>query len=130
MRILWKYIPEDIRKRYGLNENLADNRCIYVKIKKGAYGLKQAAIFAFDNLVRNLSKHGYIHHVPIHWAYGDILHAILCVCVDDFRFQCYSKADSQHLLDSLRENYTYTVDWQGRFFLWTTTRLELCKKAR
>jgi len=38
------------------------------------------------------------------------------LCVDDFGVKYYSKADGQHLLDSLSENYTHTVDWQGQNF--------------
>lgn len=117
MRILWKYIPEDIRIRYGLHEKLADDGYIYVKIKKGMYGLKQAAVLAFDNLVHNLSKHGY---TPCPNTLGIWRHTTrktkFCLCVDDFGVKYYSKADAQHLLDSLSEKYTHTVDWQGQNF--------------
>ena len=57
MKIHWKHIPEDICVQYNLQE-LLSNDYIYVKIKKGMYGLKQASILAWDNLVSNLSKHG------------------------------------------------------------------------
>ena len=44
---------------YNLDTKLATDGYIYVKIKKGMYRLKQAAVLAFDNLVKNLSRYGY-----------------------------------------------------------------------
>ena len=58
MRIHWKHIPEDIREQYNLYD-LKTGDYVYVKIKKGMYGLKQAAILAWNNLVNNLAQHGY-----------------------------------------------------------------------
>ena len=38
---------------------LAKDKYIHIYIKKGIYGLKQAAILVFDNFVRKISSHGY-----------------------------------------------------------------------
>ena len=46
MKILYKYIPQDIREMYNLDTKLASDGHIYIKIKKGMYGLKQAAVLA------------------------------------------------------------------------------------
>ena len=54
MKVQYKHFPEDIRKRYNLESKVTDNGYIYVKIKKGMYGLKQAAILAYNELKKNL----------------------------------------------------------------------------
>ena len=111
IRILCKYIPDNIRKRYGLNEKLADNGYIYVKIKKGTYVIRQATVLTFDNLVRNLSKHRYTPCPNTLGIWQHTTHKIkCCLCINDFGIEYYSKADAQNLLDSLSENYTHTVD--------------------
>ena len=59
MQIYYIYIPEDIREQYNLYAQLAKDKYIHIYIKKGIYGLKQAAILVFDNFVRKISSHGY-----------------------------------------------------------------------
>ena len=51
-------IPEAIIQHYGLRE-LAQNGYVYARIKKAWYGLKQSGKIAHDDLVTQLSKHGY-----------------------------------------------------------------------
>lgn len=62
MKIPYKYFPQDIRQRYNLDQ-LVHNGCIYVKIKKGMYGLKQAAILAYTYLCDHLKPFSY-YHIP------------------------------------------------------------------
>ena len=50
MKVQYKHIPEDIKKKYDLKEKVTPNQYIYICIKKGMYGLKQVAILAYDNL--------------------------------------------------------------------------------
>jgi hypothetical protein len=59
MRIKYKYFPQAIRKQYNLDRFLAPDGYIYIRIKKGMYGLKQAAILAYQHLVNQLAPHGY-----------------------------------------------------------------------
>lgn len=67
MKIAAKYIPADIKQRYNLQDKIIDGY-IYIKIKRGMYGLKQAAILAHEQLVENLktiwlssySKHQFL----------------------------------------------------------------------
>ena len=56
MRIQFKYFPTDIIESYGLNELKAEDGNVYIKIKKDMYGLKKAAILAYENLVSNLTN--------------------------------------------------------------------------
>ena len=59
MSIALKYFPPDILARYNILDLVHTNGHVYVKIQKGMYGLKQAAILAYEHLVRNLAHHGY-----------------------------------------------------------------------
>ena len=79
------------------------------------YGLKQAAILAYQELKRDLAKYDY---TPIKGTVGLWKHKTcpitFCVCVDNFGVKYFSKSDAQHLLDSLRKHYKYTTDWEGK----------------
>ena len=57
MKIPFNYFPSDIIEHYQLQGKVHSDVFIYIKIKKGMYGLKQAAILAYDNLIDNLQKH-------------------------------------------------------------------------
>ena len=48
MQMRWEHIPDDIKICYSL-EKLLHYGYIFVKIKKGMYGLKEAAILAYKN---------------------------------------------------------------------------------
>ena len=56
MKVQYRNIPEDIRQKYQLQKKVTSDTCIYIRIKKGMYGLKQAAILAYDQLKKN-SRH-------------------------------------------------------------------------
>ena len=82
--------------------------------KKGMYGLKQAAVLAYNNLVNNLREHGY---APIPQTVGLWKHKTLpttfCLCVDDFGIKYFKKEHADHLLNALRTKYKISVDWTG-----------------
>ena len=81
------------------------------------YGLKQAAILAYDYVKKNLAPFGY-HPIP--GTIGLWRHrtrrAIFCLCVDDFGIKYYSKDDANHLLQALGTKYKYTTDWKGTHY--------------
>ena len=78
------------------------------------YGLKQAALLAYNNLKENLRPHGY---APVPGTIGlwkhDKRNIHFCLCVDDFGIKYFNKADAQHLLQCLDQHYRYTTDWTG-----------------
>ena len=117
MKVQYKYFPSDIRHKYNLQSKVTSDGYIFIKIKKGMYGLKQAAVLAFDNLVSNLNKFGYY---PVQSTTGIWRHktrrTTFCLCVDDFGVKYLCKNDADHLLSSLQHNYEYTVDWTGNNF--------------
>ena len=88
MKVQYKHIPEDIRQQYNLANKVTKDNCIYIKIKKGMYGLKQAAVLAYNQLKTNLKPAGY---APIVGTVGmwqhDTKHTKFCLCVDNFGIQ-------------------------------------------
>ena len=117
MRIHWKHIPDDIREQYKL-QDIKSGDYIYVKIKKGMYGLKQAAILAWTNLVDNLAQHGYclIPHSIGMWEHVS-RPTKFCLCVDDFGIKSFSQNDTDHLLHALQQNYSITTDVKANTFV-------------
>ena len=59
IRIHSKYFPLDIRDRYEIEGLIAADRYIYIKIIKGMYGLKEAAIIAYNQLISQMEPYGY-----------------------------------------------------------------------
>ena len=117
MRIKWDNIPEDIKLRYNLH-SLLHNGYIYVKIKKGMYGLKEAAILAYQKLLLHLQPRGYY---PIPGTSGLWRHktrrTIFCLCVDDFGIKYFNKDDVEHFKDSLKDHFQFHLDWEGKNYI-------------
>ena len=53
-----KYFTQEIRDEDEII-NIVDNNYVYIEIRKGMYGLKEAGILAFNYVVKNLAPHGY-----------------------------------------------------------------------
>ena len=88
MKVRLKYFPDDIQIRYNLRDIATEDGYVYIAIEKGMYGLKNAAILAYDNLKINLGRFGYY---PVKGTVGIWAHATqrtkFCVCVDDLGSQ-------------------------------------------
>ena len=57
VRVNYRHFLEDIRETYSLQSILAQDRYIYITIKRGMYGLRQAAILVYDHLRTCLAPH-------------------------------------------------------------------------
>ena len=83
MKVKYSNIPLDIRTRYNLDQKVTNNGYLYIKIKKGMYGLRQAAILAYEYLQKTLKPYGY---APVPGTVGLWKHATrpiqFCLCVD------------------------------------------------
>jgi len=111
MKVKYSHIPADIKSHYNLQDKVTNHGYIYIRIKKGMYGLKQAAILAYDNLQKNLKPFGYSPVVGTVGIWKHVTRPItFCLCVDDFGIKYTSKEDALHLLDSIGTNYKYTCD--------------------
>ncbi len=95
MKIKYKYLPADIRTKYQLDTLVSPDGYVYVKIKKGMYGLKEAAIIAFNQLVQKLDPAGY---EPMPFTPGLCHHrtkrTTFALCVDNFGVKYFSLADA------------------------------------
>ena len=117
MRMRWDQIPNDIRIRYNL-QAMRHGDYVYVKIKKGMYGLKEAAILAYNKLVHHLTPRGYI---PIEGTAGLWKHktrkTIFCLCVDEFGIKYFNNDDITHFQDSLKDHFKFHMDWEGANYI-------------
>ena len=108
-------IPDNIVHKYNMNELIDKNRYAHFKINKGMYGLKQAAILAYDQLRSHLEPHGYF---PVPNTVGMWKHKTrpiqFCLCVDDFGIKFVNKTDVEHLLTTLKMKYKLTINWTGK----------------
>ena len=80
-----KYFPPVIIYQYQLNVKVTSDGYVYIHIKKGMYGLKQAAKLARDQLIKTLAPFGYhpTQHSPNIWQHTN-RKTKFCLCVDDF----------------------------------------------
>jgi hypothetical protein len=70
MKMLLSHFPEEIVQKYNLNA-LAVDGWVYIKIRKGMYGLKQAGLLAIQLLQTRLAPFGYYpaRHTPGLWLH-------------------------------------------------------------
>ena len=115
MKIPISRMPDDIIDQYNLREKVDEAGYVWIKIKRGMYGLKQAAILAYDHLVNLLEPYGYYPepHCVGMWSHKT-RPTKFCLCVDDFGVKYFSKDDAEHLLNALCDHYKISVDWEGR----------------
>ena len=92
MKVPLKHFPANIKKRYNLNSLIKPTEHVFIKIKKDMYGLKQAAILAYNNLIFNLKQDGYfpILHTDSYWQH-EKYPTIFCLCVDNFGVKYFHK---------------------------------------
>ena len=103
MKVPFKYFPEDIRQKYDLY-NIVHDDFIYIKIKKGMYGLKQAAVLAYEHLSTYLIKASYSKIIGTLglWKHHT-RKTIFCLCVDDFGVKYYNTTDLNHLKSTIEQ---------------------------
>ena len=112
-----KYFSPTFRKLYNIDQKIATDGYIYCIILRGMYGLKQAAILAYRQLVDHLRKYGYY---PCKGTTGLWRHQTLptkfAKCVDDFMVKYFNKKHAAHLTQALQDKYEITQDWSGENF--------------
>jgi len=117
MRIHAKYFSNRFCQIYKIDEKINQDGYVYCIILRGMYGLKQAAILAYKQLVQHLALHGY---KPCGNTTGIWEHKTLktkfALCVDDFMVKYFTKSDAQHLINALKRKYDITIDWSGKNF--------------
>jgi hypothetical protein len=114
MRMLLSWFPDEIIDKYNLKA-LAIDGWVYIEIRKGMYGLKQAGLLANRLLQKRLKPFGYYPalHKPGLWLHKIRLIAFSLI-VDDFTVKYVGKQHAAHLRDALLRSYELTTDWEGK----------------
>ena len=113
-------VPADICQRYGSDIIWRGDKAM-VCITKGIYGLPQAGRLANIKLVTLLGKHGY-HQCPNTPLLFRHVTSSVCftLVTDDFAIKYTARADVDHLMSAIREEYRIEVDWEGSKYLGMT----------
>jgi hypothetical protein len=110
MKMLLSRFPEEIVQRNNLN-TLAVDSWVYIEIRKGMYGLKQAGLLANQLLKTRLAPFGYYpaHHTPGLWLHKTRPISSSLV-VDDFTVKYVGKQHADHLRNALLKTYELKMD--------------------
>ena len=110
-------IPDEIRRQYNL-DSIAHDGWVYIEVRKGMPGLKQAGKVANDRLKNHLAKYGYkpVPRTPALWTH-ETYDTTFTLCVDDFGIKYTSKDKALHLLNALKDLYKITIDWKGELYI-------------
>ena len=97
MRIPLKIIPQEINGAHNLATMVYNQELIYMRIKKGMYGLKQSRIIAHQELVKHMDPFEYhpVQHTHGLWFY-DNRDTIFILVVNVFFVQYSSMKNPDH----------------------------------
>ena len=114
MKLPFAIIPNEIIAQYNLKD---EGRWVYIKIRQGVPGLKQAGLIANEILTNHLAKFGYTPSTktPALWRHAT-RNISFSLVVDDFGVKLVDKTKANHLISTLRELYTVSKDWKGTLF--------------
>jgi hypothetical protein len=117
MKLHVSKIPAEILTKYKLPSIATTDGWIYMEIRKGMPGLKQAGCIANDRLKTHLAKFGYrpVRLTPSLWTH-DTRPVDFSLVVDNFGVKYAGHEHAMHLLSTLRQLYTVTKDWAGTLF--------------
>ena len=129
MRMPLSIIPQEIIDQYQLANIATPDGWVYLEIRKGMYGLKQAGILANQRLTRHLATYGYspTPRTPGLWRHHTRKVAFTLV-VDDFLIKYIHKPDAQHLFDALTSLYTLSTDWKAELYCGLTLKWDYAKR--
>jgi hypothetical protein len=116
MKMLLSRFPEEIVQKYNLNA-LAVDGWVYIEIRKGMNGLKQAGLLANQLLQTRLAPFGYYpaRHTPGLWLHRTRPISFTLV-VDDFTVKYVGKQHAEHLRDALLCTYELATDWTATVY--------------
>jgi hypothetical protein len=116
MRLPISIIPDRIITKYNLRA-ISLGGWVYLEIRKGMYGLKQASLLANQLLQQRLAPYGYYpaRHTPGLWLHKTRSIAFTII-VDDFAVKYVGKDNAHHLRNALLCHYEITTDWGGTVY--------------
>jgi hypothetical protein len=130
MKMLLSRFPEEIVQKYHLNA-LAVDGWVYIEIRKGMYGLKQAGLLINQLLQTRLAPFGYYpaRHTPGIWLHHTRPISFTLV-VDDFAVKYVGKQHAEHLRNALLKTYELTTDWDGTVYSGITLKWDYKNRTR
>jgi hypothetical protein len=128
IKILISGFPEEIIRKYNLNA-LAVEGWVYIEIRKGMYGLKQAGLLANQLHQTRLAPFGYYpaRHTPGLWLHKTRPISFTLV-VDDFAVKYVGKHHAEHLGNALLRTYELTTDWTATVYSGMTLKWDYDKR--
>jgi hypothetical protein len=129
MKLPIALIPDEIIQQYTLLD-IAHDGYVYIKIRKGMPGLKQAGRIASDRLTAHLAKSGYapVARTPSLWKHAT-LPIMFSLVVDDFGVKYTGEAAAKHLIAALQQMYTISINWEGSLYLGLTLKWDYVKRS-
>ena len=116
MRLPRALLPSEIVAQYHL-DSLAHDGWVYMEIRKGMPGLKQAGKIANERLRLHLAKYGYTPtpRTPALWKHAT-RPVTFTLVVDDFGIKYEGDDHAQHLITSLQALYKVSIDWTASLY--------------
>jgi hypothetical protein len=105
IRVKLSNMPDEEIEEYKLREKATINGSVYIKAKRGMYGLPQSRLLANKLLKKQLNKQGYQQSksVPCLWKH-DTRPIQFTLVVDNFGVKYKGKEHAQHLKNTLEEH--------------------------
>jgi hypothetical protein len=105
-------------------------RWVYLEIRKGMYGLKQAGLLANQLLQQRLEPYGYYpaRQTPGLWLHKTKPIAFTLI-VDDFAVKYVGQENAHHLRNALLRNYEMSTDWAGKVYSGMTLNWDYQKRT-
>ena len=117
MRFPFKFIPKEIVDHYNLQDKVSPNSWVYIKIRKGMYGLKQGGILANEKLTDHLVLSGYYPTPLTHSLWNHKARKIkFSLVVNDSGIKYEDNANTEHLLQNLCNKHPIYVYWTGQLY--------------
>ena len=106
MNINISIIPQENIDEYSLLEIVNDKGFVYIKTVKGMYGLKQAGIIAYQELIKHLEPYGYhpVKYTPRLWKH-ETKDTLFSLVVYDFDIKYTSLDNAQQRLNALKKHH-------------------------
>jgi hypothetical protein len=129
MKMLLSRFLEEIIQKYNLNA-LAVDGWVYIEIRKGMYGFKQAGLLSNQLLQTRLAPFGYYpaRHTPGLWLHKTWSISFTLV-VDDFAVKYVGKHHVEHLRNALLRTYELATDWTVTVYSGMTLKWDYNKRT-
>jgi hypothetical protein len=119
MKMLLSRFPEEIIQKYNLNA-LAVVGWVYIEIRKGMYGLKQAGLLANQLLKLTLTPGLWLHKTR---------HVSFMLVVNNFAVKYVGKQHAGHLQNAILRTYELTTDWSAKVYSGMTLKWDYNKRT-